>query len=278
MFVVNLPLCICASGEVYDARLEPEDGWAAPGYSTNSLSKEPQRWEPAKEIDRLPVGADAVLSARLFPPIRITERVTPVNKTQIGPHSFFWDLGNNFAGVAHISFGAGFPFEAVKAGAKMTVVCTEYLEIALNASGPADLYNQQDLYIFSGKERVGHSYAPTFVYHGFRYIRVDLSIPVGYSAVLSLSQNSLDATGLYMHSDVKQHGSLSVGDELSDEGKTLDAIHKMVVQTQRDNIHSVPTDCPQRGEIRAALIHAFPIGPFQLARSFSDDQLHFAHA
>ena len=113
----------------------------------------------------------------------------------------------------------------------------------------ADLYNQQDLYIFNGKERVGDSYAPTFVYHGFRYIRVDLSVPAGHPVLPALRRNSLAATGLYMHSDVKQHGSVSVGDELSDEGKTLDVIHKMIVQTQRDNIHSVPTDCPQRGEL-----------------------------
>eukprot|EP01046_Picozoa_sp_COSAG06_P016795 COSAG06_NODE_1121_length_10629_cov_348.665337_3_plen_69_part_00 len=30
------------------------------------------------------------------------------------------------------------------------------------------MYNQQDLYIFSGKEAPDDSYAPTFVYHGFR--------------------------------------------------------------------------------------------------------------
>ena len=30
------------------------------------------------------------------------------------------------------------------------------------------------------------------------------------------------------------------------EGATLDAIQKMIVLTQRDNLHSIPTDCPQR--------------------------------
>ena len=111
----------------------------------------------------------------------------------------------------------------------------------------------QDLYIFHGKERAGDSYAPTFIYHGFRYIRVDLSVPAGHPPLPTLRRNSLDAMGLYMHSDVKLHGSVSVGDDVSDEGKTLDAIHKMVVQTQRDNIHSVPTDCPQRGELKTHL-------------------------
>ena len=40
-------------------------------------------------------------------------------------------------------------------------------------------------------------------------------------------------------SDVERHGIVSVGDGMSDddEGATLDAIHKAVLQTQRDNIH-----------------------------------------
>ena len=47
------------------------------------------------------------------------------------------------------------------------------------------------------------------------------------------------------HSDIERHGHVSfVG--ASAEGAVLDAVHKMVVQTQRDNIHSIPTDCPQR--------------------------------
>jgi hypothetical protein len=49
---------------------------------------------------RLSAGADATLSARLFPPMRVTEVVAPINATQIAPHSFVYDLGNNFAGAS----------------------------------------------------------------------------------------------------------------------------------------------------------------------------------
>ena len=81
-------------------------------------------------------------------------------------------------------------------------------------------------------------YAPTFVYHGFRYIRVD-NFGGG-------KEEALDATvGLYMHSDVEQHGKITINNSTS-EGQILDTIHKSVIQTQRDNIHSIPTDCPQR--------------------------------
>ena len=105
------------------------------------------------------------------------------------------------------------------------------------------------MYIASGHEQPGDSYAPTFVYHGFRYIRVDLvpsSDPAeGSTAGLELALGDLSVHGLYMHSDIERHGHVSfVG--ASAEGAVLDAVHKMVVQTQRDNIHSIPTDCPQR--------------------------------
>jgi alpha-L-rhamnosidase len=82
--------------------------------------------------------------------------------------------------------------------------------------------------------------APTFVYHGFRYIRLDFR---GEGAI---ALGDLEVRGLYMHSDVERHGQVAVGNGVSEEGVVLDSIHKMVVQTQRDNIHSIPTDCPQR--------------------------------
>ena len=78
----------------------------------------------------------------------------PFNATRIAPRSFLYDLGNNFAGVARVSFKSK---PAAKAGDEMTVVCTEYVSVASVPRGPADMYNQQDLYIFSGTEQAGDS-------------------------------------------------------------------------------------------------------------------------
>ena len=264
------------NGEVYDDRLSPPADWATPAGVAASASalasdskKSPEETEESAgwvlaEVVALPDGAEATLSARLFPPIRVTEVVPPSSNgsMQIAPHSFMFDLGNNFAGVAKITFGASFPFTSVRPGDTMTVVCTEYLAVASVAGGEADMYNQQDMYIFSGMEKAADSYAPAFVYHGFRYIRVDFnssSLPSG------LKLSDFTAEGLYMHSDVERHGIVSVGDGVSDEGATLDAIHKIVLQTQRDNIHSLPTDCPQRekrgwmGECNENAVCGFPV-------------------
>ena len=74
------------NGEVYDARLEGKS-----------------KWTPA-EVVSLSAGGHATLSARLFPPIRVVETLTPINETELATGSFFYDLGNNYAGVARVTF------------------------------------------------------------------------------------------------------------------------------------------------------------------------------
>ena len=112
--------------------------------------------------------------------------------------------------------------------------------------GPPDVYGQQDRYIFSGEETAGDTWAPAFIYHGFRYIRLDFS---NTSAAKTFALGmSVSVTGLWMHSDVARHGRFTAasGEHATEEGERLQAIQNMIVQTQRDNLHSVPTDCPQR--------------------------------
>lgn len=150
----------------------------------------------------------------------------PKNATQIGPASFLYDLGNNYAGVAEVTFNKA----GQGRGGKMVVVCTEYPWIASVPHGPADVYNQQDMYIFSGNETAGNRYSPTFVYHGFRYVRVDFDSAATAGNTMALAD--LTVRGLYMHSDVERHGTVSFAGATG-EGARLDAIHKMVVQTQR---------------------------------------------
>lgn len=146
--------------------------------------------------------------------------------------SWMFDLGNNFAGVPRVTLPTG-----VRAGHVMTLAVTEYPAEAV-VPGRGTTYGQQDTYIFSGKETPGQQYRPTFIYHGFRYIRLD-NFP-GTKA-----EGMAAAVGLFMHSDVDRHGSLNVSTE-TQAGTILQDIHKMVVQTQRCNVYSVPTDCPQR--------------------------------
>lgn len=146
--------------------------------------------------------------------------------------SWLYDLGNNYAGVPRITLPAG-----VAAGTKMTIAVTEYTAEA-EVPGRGTSYGQQDQYIFSGKEKAGDVYRPTFIYHGFRYIRLD-----DYPGTAAEAATAVE--GLFMHSDVAPHGNVTIGESTA-EGKILAAVHASVVQTQACNIYSVPTDCPQR--------------------------------
>eukprot|EP01052_Picozoa_sp_SAG31_P042176 SAG31_NODE_6612_length_1953_cov_1.555016_1_plen_266_part_10 len=142
-------------GEVYDARLE------LPGWDQLSYSPPAANWSAAKVIAPPALGPGVVLSPRLFPPIRVVKVVTPISfslkQVQQGLVSATFDLGNNFAGVPHVSL----PARAV-AGTKMTLTATE--------CSTCDDFRQQDAYIFSGREAAGQQWRPTFVYHGFRYL------------------------------------------------------------------------------------------------------------
>ena len=214
-------------GESYDARLELP-GWDQLGYAIQDASG---NWSAAKVIEP-PLGKDVVLSPRLFPPIRVVKVVKPINVTQLTARSVSYDLGNNFAGVPRVTLPAGVP-----AGHQMTIAVTEYPAEAA-APGKATTYGQQDTYTFSGKEKAGDTYRPLFIYHGFRYIRLD-DFP-GTAAEAATA-----AEGLFMHSDVANHGNVSIDDSTA-EGRILAAVHASVVQTQACNIYSIPTDCPQR--------------------------------
>jgi alpha-L-rhamnosidase len=206
-------------GEVYDARLEVS-GWDRPGFDPVATSL----WKPAVEIQ--PLAAQVILSPRLFPPIRVVDEVVPVTTTQLNATSWSFDFGNNFAGTAQIVL----PSSGAPAGHIMTLVHTEYPKIATSPGTP-DTYNQQDTYIFSGKEPAGHTYRATFVYHGYRYVRVD-GYPAGAGRPV--------VTALFMHSAVTSHGNVTF-DTATPAGRILSAVHGAVVQSQACNLYSHPT-------------------------------------
>ena len=81
----------------------------------------------------------------------------------------------------------------------------------------------------TGEEEV---FMPSFAYHGFQHVEVESSAPV------TLTKESL--TGLFMHTAVEPVGSFSCSNPL------LNKIWKATMEAYRSNLHSIPTDCPQR--------------------------------
>ncbi len=89
----------------------------------------------------------------------------------------------------------------------------------------------EDTYILKGQGE--ESWEPRFTYHGFRYIQVE-GYP-GRPAAGSL-------VGRVVRSGVESSGAFACSNPL------FNRIHQMVRWTEGSNLHSVPTDCPQRDE------------------------------
>lgn len=198
-------------GEVYDARKELP-GWTLPGYAAD------ERWKPALEGEP-PAGALAPMDAE---PIRAVgelpaQSVTPVDD------GFIVDFGQNLAGVVELGLSS-------PAGAEVTI---RYAEL-LWKDGTLNTLNlraaqQQDVYICRGG---GESYRSRFTYHGFRYAEV--------RGVEALAPGDIKA--VIIRNDVMPAGRFETSCDL------LNRIQQICVWTESSNLHSVPTDCPQRDE------------------------------
>ena len=75
-------------------------------------------------------------------------------------------------------------------------------------------------------------WTPDFTYHGFRYCQI--------TGLDYLEPEMIDAC--LIHTDLENRSSFTCGSPM------VNAIQKALVMTERDNMHSILTDCPQRDE------------------------------
>ncbi len=210
------------SGDRYDGRLEPE-GWMEPGFDASA-------WKPATAV-----GAPSpLLKAQALPAIRPVETIRPRLIQSWGDTVFVFDMGKNIAGVAGLTAagerGTAFKLSYGEMLRKDGRLEQGNIDIYYRPEKPGEKF-QTDEFILGGKGEP-ESFTPMFTYHGFRYVEVKSDRPV------KLSEESL--TGYFMHTDVKPAGSFSCSEPL------LEKIHAATMLSYRGNIHSIPTDCPQR--------------------------------
>lgn len=210
------------SGDRYDARLEAE-GW-------NNVGFDDSLWAPAT-----PTTAPAPrLTAQQMPGIRITEELKPNALQSFGDKLYVFSFEKNFAGLCRIKVKG-------EKGTRITLKHGELLkkngrleqgniDVYYHPVKPGEVF-QTDEFILkgTGEEEV---FMPSFAYHGFQYVEVESSQPV------VLTESSL--TGLYIHTAVEPVGSFSCSDPL------LNKIWTATMEAYRSNLHSIPTDCPQR--------------------------------
>ena len=96
--------------------------------------------------------------------------------------------------------------------------------------------NQTDVYI-AGHKGSRTTWSPLHTYHGFRYAQIE-GWPT--AAGKPLKQQ---VKGLFIHSLVKPSGNVYFKNKTLD---ILNRIQKAIQYTQLSNLHSIPTDCPQR--------------------------------
>ena len=203
-------------GETYDARME-KPGWDLPGYQPEAKDgwKEPLWVEP-------PTGR---LKPQVMEPIRVRKVLNPIDIRQTGPNEYVFDFGQNLAGWARLTVRG-------EAGQKVELKFAEnvYSDGTIDATTTRNA-QALDEYILKGQGE--EHYEPRFTYHGFRYVRMR-----GYPEIPDKS--ALKAC--LVCSDVAPRGEFSCGNDI------LNRIHQAVLWTELSNLHSIPTDCPQRDE------------------------------
>lgn len=203
-------------GEIYDATKEMPE-WDKPGFDAAA-------WQPVEILPNPDDAGNAKLVAQLSEPIRIKKELRPIALTEPKPGVYVFDLGQNIVGWCRLRVN-------VPAGTKITVRHAEstYDDGTLFVDNLGSI-SVTDRYTCRGGEQV---LEPHFTYHGFRYVEVT-GLP---------SRPTEDVvTGCVFHSDAPEAGTFECSNDL------VNKLMRCIEWTQRGNIMSVPTDCPQRNE------------------------------
>lgn len=157
--------------------------------------------------------------------IEIVETLNPSGVGEPRPGVFVFDVGRNLAGWVLLRV-------QVARGTMLTLRFAENL----NSDGTVDRGTLRsaaatDVYIAAGTGV--EEWEPRFTYHGFRYVQLEGLPGVPDSDTLQVR---------VVRSAVERRGHFRCSHEL------LNRIQEVVVNTEASNLHSVPTDCPQRNE------------------------------
>jgi len=202
------------NGETYDARLQTP-GWDEPSFADKD-------WTGTLIADDQP--AEHLVPQRCET-IRVTEEKSAVAVTRPEPGTYIFDFGQNLVGWTRLTVR----------GPRGTRIKVRFAEVLKNdGTIYRDNYRAAlatDEYILKGQgEEV---WEPRFTYRGFRYAEV-----TGWPG--EPARDALVAR--VVHTDAPFAGSFSCSNEL------INRIYRNTLWGQRSNMHSVPTDCPQRDE------------------------------
>lgn len=200
-------------GEEYDARKELGN-WSQTGYND-------QNWMAAQRVS-IPSGT---LRAQMMPGMKVTQTLKPIAITKL-KGKYILDIGQNMAGWVRFRIKG-------QAGDSIKLHFAERLE----SNGEIFTKNLRDarctdLYIVNGHEPKEATWAPRFVYHGFRYVEITgYKEPKIEDFVAEVVEDEMDHTGSFNCSD-----------------ETLNQIVRNAFWGIKSNYKGMPVDCPQRNE------------------------------
>lgn len=202
------------AGELYDANQEIR-GWNTAGFSDSA-------WKNCV-IGKYPMDNLVIQTGE---PVEVVEEL-PVKEVLHSPKGeTILDFGQNMAGFVkmkiHYSKGTEITLEHCE------VLDREgnYINNILSAGGVGKGCDQKDVYICDGEETI---YQPHFTYHGFRYVRIS-----------GVEVNPADFTACVVSTCKNSAGTFRSSDE------NLNRLYRNILWSQRSNMLSIPTDCPQR--------------------------------
>ena len=229
------------NGETVDGRLAAaEEGWSTADFNASGFSPVTVMASPTAQL-----SAHALPAITGLGPSFSAVSVTPIPAR---PGGFVFDLKYNGAGHCTANLPGPTPagIHVVFTMAEIyNDTGTEDVRVQFACPCPCCLdggncANQTFTYITRGVPAGSvESFRPTFAYSGFRYVRVE-NWPAGL-APPTLSTLSCLRTS----SGVEDAGKVAFNSS-TPGGSALNAIQDLILRTQRSNLHSIPTDCPQR--------------------------------
>ncbi len=197
----------------HEDRTREMPGWDQPGFDQSSWKSVTVTHRPAR-----------LLVAQPNEPIQVTRVQKPKQVTEPAPGVLIFDMGQNMVGHVRLKL----------TGPRGTQVTVRHGEM-LNDDGTLYTANlraaqQTDKVTLNGNPTV---FEPRLTYHGFRYVEV-----TGWKEPVTLQ----DVEGMVCHSAAPDTGTFACSNPM------LTQLWSNTLWTQRANLMSIPTDCPQRDE------------------------------
>ncbi len=227
-------------GEVYDARREYWSGIVMEGQTTDTQAADSQADDAAAsgQADVFTIGTVELAAPtdsqhdEILPCGPLTDRYSlPVVKKEsfavkelihTPKDETVLDFGQEITGWVEID--ADFPV-----GTTITLTAGEILQNDCLYHENLRTAKTEFTYISNGKKALAR---PHFTFYGFRYMKVECTIPV----------RAEQFTAWHLRSDFDQIGKIETGNA------KVNQLFSNALWGQKDNFLDVPTDCPQRDE------------------------------